>query len=362
MTVAGKTLTNAFYGRQPKYSYFSGCSTGGRQGINEARQYPSDYNGVLAGSPAINIPKQRVIGLWGELVMLQSNDFLPQCKFEAANAAAVQACDLLDKVKDGVINDPRDCNYDPQPLVGTSTACGTITQTDVNVIRKIWQGPKDTQGNFIWYFPDRGASFSGLSNTTTVGSTTVGAPSSLMTQWVQYALKQNPNWDWHTLTYQEFEHLFTQSVEEFGTVLSDSADLDSFHDAGGKLLMWHGWSDQLLSPRATINFYDRVTDATGSLKKTQDYARLFTAPGVGHCGGGNGPQPVGQFQALIDWVEHNDAPDTLRAEKRDATGNLIQTRPLCAYPQTAVYKGHGSTDDMKNFQCKTVDKDVKHQG
>ena len=353
MTVAGKTLTASFYGHKARYSYFTGCSAGTRQGITEAQQYPSDYDGVEGGSPAINVTIQRVVGLWGQMVMQQAGDFLPQCKLDAATAAAVKACDNLDGVKDGVINDPTKCMFNPQTLVGTSTSCGTITQTDATILKKIWQGPKDTQGNFLWYGLAMGSSLSSLNGTGTVNGQLDGMPSSLMTDWVKYFLLQNPNWDWHTLTPAQFEQLLTQSKQEYGIVLGDNPDLTAFRNNGGKMVLWQGWSDQLLAPQGATTYYDKVVDVIGGLGKTQDFARLFMAPGVGHCGGGAGPQPTGQLQALVDWVEHGKAPKTLTAQKTDpTTGNVIETRPLCAYPEVAVYKGHGDTNKASNFDCR----------
>jgi feruloyl esterase len=200
----------------------------------------------------------------------------------------------------------------------------------------------------MWYGLDRGASFSGLHNTTA----TDGAPAGFMVQWIRYALKQDPNWDWHTMTHQQFEQLFTQSVEQYGTVVSDTPDLEDFRAAGGKILMWNGWSDQLVTPKGVIEFYNKVEKTVGNDKKMRDFARMFLAPGVGHCGGGVGPQPTGQLDALVNWVEKGKAPDTLLAEKRDASNNVIQTRPLCVYPEVAKYKGNGNTNVAANFQCK----------
>jgi feruloyl esterase len=355
MTVAGKALTNAFYSKKAQYAYFTGCSAGTRQGITEAQRYPQDYDGVVGGSPAINVTEQRVAGLWGQLVMLQANDFLPQCKLDAATTAAVAACDNLDKVADGVINDPEQCKYDPQALVGTVTPCGTITQTDATVIKKMWGGARDSQGNFMWYGLARGASLSSLNNTGLVNGQLDGKPSSLMTDWVKYFLTQHPNWDWHTLTQAQFEQLFTQSEHEFGYILGDNPDLNDFRQAGGKMLLWQGQSDQLLAPQGATSYYNKVAGELNGPQKVQDFARLFMAPGVGHCGGGAGPQPTGLLPALVKWVEHDNAPDTLLAEKTDAQGDVIQTRPLCTYPKTAVYEGHGhDTNKASSFDCEKV--------
>jgi feruloyl esterase len=338
MTLAGKRLAEAFYGSAPRHSYFNGCSTGGRQGLSEAQRYPEDYDGILSGAPAINWTRLHVEQMWGNLVMQQLNDLVPACKFTAATAAAVAACDKADGVEDGVIENPRACTYDPAALVGTSTACGDFTATDAEVIRKIWQGPRRQDGSFLWYGLQRGGDFSGLS--------TAGRPNPITLEWWRYFLTQNPQWDWHVLTPALYEQYWDQSVEEFSAVLAtDNPDLRRFRDRGGKLVLWHGWSDQLIYPEGTIDYYQRVEKQMGGAQPTSSFARLFLAPGVGHCGGGTGPAPAGQFDAVVRWVEQGQAPETLTARRG------ARTRPLCPFPTVAKYKGTGSTDDAANFTC-----------
>src|SRR5215471_1250707 len=181
--VVGKAVTAAYYGSQATFSYFNGCSTGGRQAMSEAQRYPSDYDGILAGAPAINWQKYVPASLWPELVMQRSGDFVPTCKFAAFQAAAIKACDTVgDGVVDGVIGDPLACKFDPGSLVGTSTPCGTITAQDADVVAQIVAGPRTTSGDFLWYGPLWGAPFagdtlgSGLANTMTNGGKLVGAP------------------------------------------------------------------------------------------------------------------------------------------------------------------------------------------
>lgn len=352
MTVAGKALSAAYYSKAPQYSYFVGCSTGGRQGITEAAQYPSDYDGIMGGSPAINVTKSRIVQLWGQLVMKQSNDFLPGCKLDAATNAAVQACDMLDNVKDGIINDPTKCHYDPHALIGTNTPCGTITKTDADVIAAIWQGARDSQGNFMWYGQARGSSLTALNGTQEVNGQLDGKPTSFDTDWIKYFLTQHPDWDWHTLTPAQFEQFFTQSQQEF-SLFNDNPDLTAFNKAGGKMLLWQGQADQLLAPQSASSYFDNVADVVGGAHKAQKFVRLFMAPGVGHCGGGVGPQPTGQLDALKDWVEHHKDPDTLLAQKKDSSGNVTMSRPLCAYPEMATYRGHGhDPNKASSFTCK----------
>jgi feruloyl esterase len=349
MTVVGKGLTEAYYGKEPRYSYFNGCSTGGRQGLSEAQRYPSDYDGILAGAPAINWQKLHVAQLWGQMSMNAAGNFVPQCKFAAATTAAVAACDTIDGVPDGVLEDPLACHYDPSALVGTVTPCGTITAADADVIRKIWQGPRRQSGEFMWYGLTRGTSFSGLNNT--IGAPPTGAPFFITLDWFRYWLSQNTALDWRTITPDLYELYWDQSLEQWGAVIgTDNPDLSAFRKRGGKIVMWHGFADQLIYPQGTIDYFERVQGLLGK-SRTRQFLRLFMAPGVAHCGGGAGPPPSGHFEALVRWVEQGDAPETLDAVRVDASGNVLRTRPLCQYPLVARYKGRGSTDAAENFRC-----------
>ena len=347
MTVTGKALTQALYSTEPRESYFMGCSTGGRQALSEVQRYPEDYNGVVAGAPATNWTKLHIEQLWGNLNMMLAGNYVPQCKLDAATNAAIAACDMIDGVQDGVIEDPLRCNFDPKVLIGTSAGdCGIFTESDAAIIRAIWDGPKRRDGSALWYGLTRGASFAGLS--------APNAPNPITLEWWRFFLNQNPQWDWHTLTRESYENYWTQSVEEFSAVLStDNPDLTAFRDRGSKLILWHGLADQLIYPQGTMDYYKRVQQQMGGADKTSSFARLFLAPGVGHCGGGAGPQPGGQLDAMVHWVEDNKAPETLQATKRDQTGKPIRTRPLCQYPLVAKYKGSGSTDEASSFTCST---------
>jgi feruloyl esterase len=289
--------------------------------------------------------------MWGSLTMLLAEDFVPPCKFEAATNAAIAACDKTDGVPDGVLEDPLGCGFDPEDLVGTTAGeCGVITEADAAVIRAIWDGPKRRDGTFLWYGLTRGASFAGLNGTG--GTPLAGMPFGVTLQWWRFFLNQNPEWDWQTLTREAYENYWTQSVEEFSAVLAtDDPDLTAFRDRGGKAILWHGLADQLIFPQGTIDYYQRVQRRMGGADKASEFVRLFLAPGVAHCGGGAGPAPGGQLDALAHWVEEGQAPETLEATRRDQSGNVVRTRRLCQYPLVARYKGTGSTDEAANFTC-----------
>jgi hypothetical protein len=362
----GKAVTAAYYGARTKFSYWNGCSTGGRQGMAEAQRYPSDFNGILAAAPAINWQKFVPASLWPELVMQRSGDIMPQCKFAAFQAAAIKACDSLgDGVVDGVIGDPLSCKFDPSSLVGTSTPCGPISAQDAAVVKKIVAGARTTSGDFLWYGLQWGAKFAGdgpgtgLANTTTVGGTLVGAPFPLVLEHLGTWVQQNPpvpagTWDWTTTTYAQFDQLFRQSVKMYGKVIgTDNPDLSGFKKAGGKLIIWHGQADQLIFPQGSIDYYKRVQESMGGRHDTTEFARLFMAPGVGHCFGGPGPQPADPLSQLVDWVEKGKAPGSLNGVVTDpSTGAVTATRPICMYPNVAAYKGRGPTTAASSFECR----------
>jgi len=351
MTVTGKALTRAMYGVAPRYSYFNGCSTGGRQGLMEAQRYPTDYNGIMSGAPAINWNRFHIQHLWGPVVMNAAGTPVASCKLAAATAAAITACDGIDGVKDGVIEDPKRCTYDPKPLIGTSAGeCGTFTEADANVIRKLWEGPRREDGSFLWYGLPRGADLNAL--WTSRGTPLRPQPFGISMDWFRYFLTQDPTFDGNTVTPAAFERFWDQSVELYGIVIgTDNPDLTAFRDAGGKAIVWHGWADQLISAEGTVDYYQRVQQQMGGPQRTSEFIRLFMAPGVTHCAGGAGPTPTGQMEALLAWVEEGRAPETLLATRRDQSGAVTRSRPLCPYPLVARYRGNGSTDDAANFRC-----------
>lgn len=348
MTVVGKGLTQAFYGKAPRYSYFVGGSTGGRQGLMEAQRFPEDYDGIVSACPAINWHRFLPSDLWPQVVMASAKNFVPKAKLEAVTAAAVAACDALDGVTDGVIDDPLRCDYDPKAMVGTKVGDAMFTEEDAAVVRKIWDGPRGQNGAFLWHGLMRGTDLFALAGTG--GSPLAGKPFSIPLEWFQYFLIQDPKWDWTTLTEAGFEQLWKQSVEQYGAIIgTDDPDLTRFRDRGGKVIIYHGLADQLIPAQGTIDYYERVQQQMGGAEQTARFARLFLAPGVDHGFRGTGPGPVGQMDAIVRWVEAGQAPEKLMAERRNADGKVVRTRPLFPYPMVAKYQGSGSTDAAENF-------------
>ncbi|MEU3619736.1 tannase/feruloyl esterase family alpha/beta hydrolase [Streptomyces sp. NPDC006872] len=341
MTVKGKAITTAYYGRAPDYSYWNSCSGGGRMGLMEAQRFPDDYDGILAAAPALNADRFVPAGMWPQVVMRESGNFVPRCKFEEFTRAAVAACDARDGVTDGVI-DPQTCAFDPARLVGRQTPCGRIAAEDATVMKRIWDGPRRSNGSRLWYGIPRGAPLNAYAST----AETDGVPNPLPGDWFKYWLAKDPDWDWHTLTSADFATYFEQSRREYGPLLAtDDPDLSAFRDSHGKMIIWHGWADEVIMPQGSVDYYTRLLATMGGKARTERFARLFMAPGVQHCVDGPGAFPADPLADLVKWVEQGQAPDTLFAKNGD------MTRPLCRWPAVARYTGQGSTDDAANFRC-----------
>jgi len=349
MTVVGKALTQAFYGKAPRYSYFVGNSTGGRQGLMEAQRFPEDYDGILSGCPAINWHRFVPAALWPQAVMFEMQHYVPKAKLDAATTAAVAACDGDDGVVDGVIDDPTRCVYDPKALVGTLVDGSTFTETDAEIIRKIWEGPRGHGGRFMWYGLTRDTDLNTYAGT--AGTPLTGKPFGIPLDYYRYFLVQNPQWSGTTMNRAEFELLWNQSVEQFGVIGTDDPDLARFRDRGGKVLITHGLADQQIPAQGTINYYERMQQQMGGPQRTAEFARLFLFPGLNHGfrGAAPSPNPAALLNALVQWVEEGKAPERLEGELRDNAGKVTRTRPVFLYPQVARHKGSGSTDDAANF-------------
>lgn len=312
MTVVGKALTlQAYYGRAAKYSYFIGGSTGGRQALTEAQRYPGDYDGILALYPAIARDRYVPAQLWPQVVMNAAGDFLSHEKLVAATQAAVQACGNGDLI----IEDPAKCGYDSKALVGARVGTGTFTTADADVIRAIWEGPRAHDGSFLWWGPTRGTDLSILADAD--GQPLDGKPDEEGLDWFKYFVTQDPTWDWHGLTKDQFELFFEQSAQAYGSTYGgDDPDLTGFHDHGGKLLVVHGWADQVVPAQKTIAYYRAVERRLGSTIPIEEFFRVFLVPGADH-GFGNGaaaPSKETLTTALMNWVEKKQAPDQLPAE------------------------------------------------
>ena len=345
LAIKSKAVIKAYYDRAPTFSYWNGCSTGGRQGLIAAQRFPQEYEGLVIGAPAINWDRFIAAELWPQIVMNKSVGApVATSKLTAVTNAAVAACDASDGVKDGIINDPRKCSYDPSALACKAgddpAAC--LAPQEVDAVRKIWNGPASASGERLWFGLERG---------TPLGFLAGGSPFPIASTHFQYWIRQDPKFDWHTLREADFEADFNTSQRKFNEVIgTDDPNLAAFRKRGGKMIIWHGEADPLIFPRGTVNYFERVLAANGGARQVSQFARLFMAPGVGHCGGGDGPNPVGVFETMVNWVEKGVAPDSLPASRRREDGTVM-SRPLCPYPTIARWNGSGSTDEAGNFSC-----------
>ncbi len=341
--LAAKAVVESSYSRRPDYAYFSGCSTGGRQALAEAQRYPHDFDGIVAGAPAYYPTHIQGTQVWTAAVNAnQAGRPLGAREFELVNDAVVAACDALDGVHDGVIENPRVCKLDPGSLVcgaGSDSACLSPAQADT--VRLTYRGPVDAAGKSI---------FPGLSRGSERGWRTLSGDKPLSLAFETYAdlVFDDPGWDFRMFDAARDIPL---GVERIGKLM-DSADphLDAFIEHGGKLLLYHGWADPGIPAEGTVRYYEAVRSALGADTAARS-VRLFMVPGMGHCRGGTGTDTFDAVAALDRWVRAGPAPERIEAARLEA-GKVVRTRPLCAYPASATYRGRGSTDDSKSFECR----------
>lgn len=347
MTVKAKAVISRYYGKGPRFSYWAGCSLGGQQALKEAQLYPADYDGISAGCPTYNRTHLHAWQLYVGQEALQSREpkSLSQDKLEMLHAAVLDACDLLDGVKDGILNDPRQCTFDPAALRcrgGETPDC--LTDAQVKMVGEMYAPAfEPATGNKLY----PGAAYgSELAWKALIGGP---EPFGLAVGMFQYLVRQNRNWNWRSFDVGRDTGSADRQYRD--TLNAEKTDLNAFRSRGGKLLLWHGWSDALVPPQGTIDYYRAVEMASGN---TRDFVRLFLVPGMFHCRGGAGPNQFNAIAALERWVESGAPPDQLIAYH--VTGNLVDiTRPLCAYPQVARWRGIGSTNDASNFVCGSAD-------
>lgn len=342
MTVAAKNIAQSYYGQAPKHSYFNGCSTGGRQALEEAQKYPADYDGIISGDPDLNASRIHEAQLYAGFVAHASDaSYIPPAKYAALHAAALDACDALDGVKDGVIEDPQKCRFDPGVLACKGAdAPSCLTAAQVDTARKTYAGTRAGKSALWGLEPGSETGWASLSGPQPLG---------IALETYQYLVYKNPKWDFHTLEPAKDVPLADKALGPIGMNASDP-DLRPFFSHGGKLLMYHGWADPGIPPMFSVEYYKNVVEKAGA-RKSGDEIRLFMVPGMGHCGGGDGPSTFNAMAALSQWVEQGKAPQQIQAA-HVARGQTDRTHPLCPYPETAMYRGSGATSDAKNFSCK----------
>jgi feruloyl esterase len=346
-----QTITN-FYGMAPRLSYFNGCSGGGRMAFQEAQRFPSDFDAILAGAPGYNRVNQSVWMLMNAKATLDdAASFIPPAKYAVLHRAALDACDAQDGLKDGLISEPLSCHVDPavtQCKSGDAPNC--LTPPQVKAARKLYGGvinPKTGERIFPRLEPGSELSWGGPA----------GGPEPLAVgaDLFKFVVFQDPKWDFRKFNLAR-DYDAVHKIDSLD-LSPTSPDLRAFVARGGKLLIYQGWADQNVAPRSTVDYYNSVVKTLGQ-KQADDAVRLFFAPGMAHCGGGEGPNVFDALTPLEQWREQGKAPASIVATHL-TNGKVDRSRPLCPFPQVAKYKGSGSIDDAANFVCGSANGDVR---
>jgi feruloyl esterase len=341
--VQAKSTVAALYGVPPRVSYFNGCSGGGRMSFMEAQRFPEDFDGIIAGAPGYNRTDVafQTLGI-AQATHVSPESFIPAEKYPALHRAALDACDALDGLKDGLIADPTRCRFDPGVLEckgGDGPNC--LTKAQVTAARRIYAPVID---------PRTGVQIAnGLEPGSELqwGSVAGDQPHPMYNDLLRFVVMRDPGWDYRTLDVSR--QLPEARKADNGILAATSTDLTPFVRRGGKLLIYHGWADQNIPPRESVDYYNGVLKTMGN-QKVADAVRLFMVPGMGHCGGGDGPNEFDMLAALERWREQGSAPTAILAA-RLKEGRVSRTRPLCPYPHIARYTGSGSIDRAENFVC-----------
>lgn len=351
MAQASKAIIATFYGQQPLFSYFNGCSDGGHEALQEAQRYPTDFNGIIAGAPAnIWAPLNGEFQPWLARANTdaQGNPILTADKLPALHDAVLKACAGVDQL----IDDPRTCHFNPASIqCPTGTNAPTcLTPAQVQTVRLAYEGPVDGHGDHLyiggepygselawapWFVPLPGAPFTVAQG---IGD------NYLKYEGLQVGKVGPSSKDWK-FTIDGFN-----ALRQMGQIYnSTNADLSAFRAHGGKLIIWQGWADQAIPPFGSPVYYDAVQDRMGGLTQVQQFARLFMFPSMYHCAGGYGPNQFDMVAPIVAWVEQGMAPGKIIASQTDSNNQVIRTFPVFPYPEQTVYTGQGSINDANNY-------------
>ena len=348
--VAAKQLIQAYYGKPASLSFWSSCHEGGNQALTEAQKYPTDFDGIAAGDPAYYITHLQAASEYITWVALKNGvkapGYIPPSKYPVIHRAALDACDKLDGVRDGFIEDPTRCHFDPETIrcPGNADYASCLTEPQVQTAKLVYAGPKFSDGKQIYPGFDPGSELGW-------GLMMAGPePLSISTGFFKSIVFGNPDWDFRTFDVDRDTRL---ADERYGAMLnSNDPNLKPFKDHGGKLLIYQSWDEAIIPPRSMIDYYESVLAAMGGQAKTQDFVRLFMVPGMGMCPG-FGMGNDGTFDAMDvveKWHVTNVAPDRI-INSHKVAGVIDRTHPACPYPEVAIYKGSGDPLDAASFAC-----------
>ncbi len=355
-----KEITREYYGKPISKSYWNSCSNGGRQGLIEAQRFPEEFDGIVANSPWVNQTGFTIGAMWNQKALSESA--VAPAKLALVADKVMAKCDAIDGLKDGLIDDPRKCDFDPKRDVpqcaAGADAADCLTGEQAAAIAKVYSGPiSHGKPYFPGFMPgseavlltsNGSAGASGWMNMI-VGAQPGAKPADFnLAEGVMRFLvfkPPQPNYDYKTFDYDRDIHL----LDDWGKQAdANNPDLAGFRKHGGKLIITYGWADTILQPMMGVNYYEQAVAKNGP--QTTEFLRLFMAPGMGHCGGGIGPDRHDSMTAMVDWVEKGKAPDAMVAS-RVVNNQVVRTRPLCMYPQVARWSGQGSIDEAANFRC-----------
>jgi feruloyl esterase len=348
--LASKAIVERFYGLKPAYSYFRGCSTGGREGLMEAQHYPADFDGIISGDPAFAGRLGAIVNTWDAQQLLKTDNtpVMSDATLGVLHKAVIAACDGLDGVKDGIIMDPRVCKFDVGSVQCKDGLEGAdcLSALQVAAARKVYDGPRNSKGQRL--FPG-GETF---------GSEGAwkGDDRQTLADGAQRFMNFTPNPP-ASFSYRDFN--FDTDIDKIKGALAaydpvapgEAPDLTAFEAKGGKLILYHGWADQGVSPRNTLDYYAQVQTRQGGLDKTRGWFRLFMVPGMFHCRGGDAPNSFDFMPSIMAWVEKGQAPDGVVATQKDKTGGVQRQRPLYAYPRYAAYDGKGDVNAAASWKA-----------
>ena len=358
--ITTKAIAKDYYGKGVSRAYWNSCSNGGRQGLIEAQRFPDDFDGIVANSPWVDQTGFTIGAMWNQKALSAAP--VTPAKLALVADKAMAKCDAIDGLKDGLIDDPRKCSFDPARDI-PACAAGTdgadcLTGAQAEAIAKVYSGPVSNGKPFFpGYMPGSEAVTAGLFGGGTgsgwlnviVTTQPDGKPAdfNLAENTMRYLVfsPPKPDYDYKTFDFDRDIHLLDAWSKQAD---AKNPDLSKFRKRGGKLLMTYGWADPILQPMAGVNYYEQAVATNGPA--TSDFFRLFMAPGMGHCGGGIGPDRQDPMTATIGWVEQGKAPDSIVASRVEKN-QVVRTRPLCPYPEVARYSGQGSIDDAANFRC-----------
>jgi feruloyl esterase len=345
-TIAGKALTAAYYGASPKYAYMIECGGGSAAALHEVQQYPADYNGVVVGGHAAHLTRQIFgqVWLWQAVHGTDGRVILPTSKLPLIHEAVLARCDALDGVKDGLLENPTRCDFDPGAIACTSgDGPDCLTAAQVDAARKIYAGPANPRtGERVWSPLYRGSE---LDWNFFIDSP---APIGIATNTLRDAVLKDPSFDIHAINYDS--HVAMADAADVARVNASNADIAPFVRGGGKLILSGGWNNALVPAGAVVDYYSRVAATIGS-DATRRAVRLYMVPGMIECNGGPGTDTFDLLGVMRTWIERGQAPGEVIASRVEH-GKVVRTRPLCPYPQVATYRGRGSTDEAGNFVCR----------